>query len=220
MVESTELTLKSVGAFVRQLTNDVRNRLNGLDLEATLLGELVANEEADAPLTRLRSQLRQFAADMREVAAKFEDPAIARDPVTASELFLIWKDQVPGLQPKPQVAWVEDAGDALVCVNVGAIAHVFRELLSNSVAFSDGELLRAEVHVENGQVRFTLAEQKRTPIDPSAWGRHPFTSTRRGHYGLGLWEADRAIAASEGVICRNYDAASSELVTALSFPIV
>ena len=67
-------------------------------------------------------------------------------------------------------------------------------------------------------MRFTLSEPKRAPIDPAAWGRSPFVSTRPGRYGLGLWEADRMIAASGGKVHRRYDPSSNELVTELSFP--
>ena len=73
-------------------------------------------------------------------------------------------------------------------------------------------------HLSGDQVAFELREPKSAPVDPSAWGRAPFVSTRRGAYGLGLWEADRLVRANGGEVSREV-LSDGKLVTKLTFPI-
>jgi signal transduction histidine kinase len=213
-----EIPWQRLAAFVRQHTHDVRNHLNSLDLEAALLDDLVPRGEAKESVARLRRQIREFANAMRDLSGKFGDPPSGRASVPASVLFLIWKDQASDFDPAPNITWNQEVGEARVLVDPDAMARTFQELLANAVAFSPGKPLRAEAVTKDGQVSFTLAEPKSEPIDPSRWGRAPLSSTRRGGYGLGLWAAERSVRASQGEICRRYDAAEKELVTTLSFP--
>ena len=58
-------------AFVRQHTHDVRNGLNCLDLETSLLRELITDDEGRQSVDRVRSQVRSMANEMRSLAAVF-----------------------------------------------------------------------------------------------------------------------------------------------------
>lgn len=207
-----------VASFVRQHTHDVRNHLNSLDLEASLLSELVTTDEAKATVERVRRQIRNFANEMRTLSSKFSDPVPGKALVPASMLFLIWQDQADSLDPKPQVEWSQDVGEAKITVDPDAIARVFRELLTNATQFSKGKPLTAAATRTNGQVAFTLREPKEESVDPSAWGEAPLTSTRRGGYGLGLWNLNRSVEASHGTVNRTFDSGKKQLVTTLSFP--
>src|SRR6185369_15499452 len=97
-----------LATFIRQHTHDVRNHLNSLDLEASLLSELVSGDEAKATVDRMRRQIRNFANEMRTLSAKFAEPVPGRALVPASMLFLIWQDQAAGLDPKPEVEWTQE----------------------------------------------------------------------------------------------------------------
>ncbi len=213
-----ELSWHRVAAFVRQHTHDVRNHLNGLDLEGALLNELVTDEEAKASIGRLRHQIRRLAAELRATSAKFADPQSANTEVAVRELVLIWKDQMAALNPPPPVEWHESVGDTRLSGDIEAIAGAFRELLSNAAAFGTGAPLRAEAEAREGRVAFVLTEPKDAPLDPANWGRVPFVTTRRGGYGLGLWKMDRDVAACGGEVHRHYNPEAMTLTTTLSFP--
>lgn len=213
-----EIAWARVVSFVRQHTHDVRNHLNSLDLEASLLGELVPEGEAKESVDRLRRQIREFAAEMRALSAKFTDPSPASSTVPANVLFLIWQDQAATLNPAPQVLWHENLGAAKVSVDAEALARSFRELLVNAISFGSGTPLQADAAADDGHVTFTLTEPKSEPVDPVGWGHMPLASTRRGGYGLGLWGVDRTVAAGGGEVARHYDADAKHLVTTLRFP--
>jgi len=216
MDHDPQIPWTQLAAFVRQHTHDVRNHLNGLDLEAALLAELVEGGEAKASVDRLRRQIRTCANQLRALSSKFSEPPTGRAAVPASMLMLVWQDQAAALEPKPEVAWAEDVGDAKVTVDPESLAQTFRELLVNATSFGSGKPLQAKAEVTDGHVQFTLSEPKDAPVDPSQWT--PLKSTRRGGYGLGLWNADRRIEASHGHIERRYDSSAGQLVTTITFP--
>ena len=205
--------------FIRQHTHDVRNDLNGLDLEAALLADLVPSGEAAESVARIRSQIRRLAADLRTLAATFADSQPSRALYEVRELFLIWQDQLASLDPAPSAQWSNTLGAEEVNVDAAALADVFRELLANAQAFGTDASVKATARIENQHVVFELREPKDAPVETANWGCAPFASMRHGHYGLGLWEAQRTIAANGGEVRRRFELATMELITALLFPI-
>jgi signal transduction histidine kinase len=212
-----DVSLPRLASFVRQLTHDVRNHLNGLDLEAALLTDLVADDEAKASVARLRQQIRRASSELRALSAKFSPTAPAISTIPAQDAFAIWKDQAAALEPLPRVEWHESVGDARLNVDLDMLARAFRELLANAVQFGTGEVLKAEARTTQGRVEFTLTEPKPSAIDCAEWGS-PLISARRGSYGLGLWTVQRDAVASGGTVERHYDPEGKALRTMLAFP--
>jgi hypothetical protein len=213
-----DLPWSRVAAFIRQHTHDVRNHLNALELEASLMADLVQDPEAVECLGRIRSQLRTLAANLRSLSSKFQDPKVLPGPISASELFDIWKEQWAALEERPQMEWKNELEAQSIDVDAGAVAGVFAELLNNAKAFGTRETLTAIARADGQNVVFELHEPKREPVDPAQWGNTPLVSTRRHGYGLGLWGADRAINANGGKVSRCYDTSHRCLVTSLVFP--
>ena len=214
-----DLSLAQLTKFLRQHMHDVCNDLNGLDLETVLLTDFAPASEARESIARIRAQIRRLAADLRAVSAKFVEPKPIRAPYAARELFLIWQDQLATIVPEPTVRWSDALGTEQVNVDASALAVVFRELLANAQAFGTGEPLLATALMEDGHVAFDLREPKDTPLDPANWGGAPFASVRHGHYGLGLWAAQRTITANGGEVRRRFAQDAMELITTLVFPI-
>jgi hypothetical protein len=154
---------------------------------------------------------------MRALSAKFAPAPAALSPVTAKDLFVIWKDQASAMEPTPKIEWREEVGEARVKVDADALSRTFRELLTNAVAFGTGDPLRAEATAKKGSVSFKLIEPKSEAVDCTGWGHKPLVSARRGGYGLGLWVADHDIVVSGGSVERRYDAATKTLTTLLTF---
>jgi signal transduction histidine kinase len=205
-----------VATFVRQHTHDVRNQLNGLDLEAALLNEIISDPEAVETVKRIRNQLRTVAADLRALAARFVDPKPTAARLAASELFAIWQEQAArvGLN----VTWSSSLLDEELMVDAAMVAGVLEELLANAKKFGRGEVLAGSAEASGGRATFELREPGKTPDDPATWGCEPFVSTTRSSYGLGLWQAGRAITAHGGAIEREMND-DSVLVTRLTLPV-
>lgn len=207
--------LPAVAEFVRQHTHDIRNHLNGLDLEAALLAEIVTDAEGAEGIERLRQQIHALAEELKAVSGKFSCDEANRAPLAARELFLIWQDQA-AILGLGSIAWGTALGEEKISVDVAAIGDVLKELLINAQRFTGTEGLAATADLRGGRIEFELREAKRAPLDPSAWGGQPFVSTKRGGYGLGLWQAAQIVAANGGKISRAF-LPPGTLVTKLTF---
>lgn len=214
-----DIPVERVAAFVRQHTHDVRNALNSLDLETSLLRELVTDGEAHECVERVRRQVRTVAEQMRSLSAFFQEPQAMAAPIGARELILIWRELSADLPGAPNIQWVDELGDERVNVDVAMIATVFRELLINAAAFRQGEPATVTARRIGFEVIFELREPKSEALDPSGWGR-AFATTRRTGYGLGLWRAARLIRASGATIVRRFLPEESVLLTRIAAPVV
>lgn len=207
-----------MAAFVRQFSHDVRNHLNALELETSLLGESIQDKEGVESITRIRQQLRDVALSLKKLSAKIADPVAVPSPIDAVELFLIFKEQAAGMAGLPEIDWSHDLDKARINVDAATLATVAKELLSNVLAFGNGGSLKVQGRIETKNVIYEFRETKKEPVEPSLWGTTPFISARRGGYGLGLWEVRRIVAANGGSIRHVYKPDTKELCSALSFP--
>ena len=213
---SASIELSAIAAFVRQHTHDIRNHLNGLDLEAALLAEIITDSEGAESVVRLRSQIRVVAEELKALSGKFSPPEANRAPIVAGELLLIWQDQAAALG-LDSIVWGTALHDEKINVDVAAIGEVLKELFVNARQFTGTAGLAATADMRGGRVEFELRETTRESLDPSSWGVQPFVSTKRGGYGLGLWQAAQTIAANGGEITRAF-LPKGTLVTKLTFP--
>lgn len=204
---------------MRRHTHDVRNGLNSLDLETELLLELAPEGEAADSAGRIRKQLRGLAQHLRGLAALFQDPLPTVVKTPARVLLKIWREKHAALTPAPEVQWVDELQEEEVNADVEMMATVFRELLTNAAVYSPGVPLTIIARAQSGEVTFELREPKPTVIDVSTWGQ-PFSTTRRDHYGLGLWTARRLMAASGVSFVQSYCTADNCLLSRLVLAVV
>lgn len=214
-----DLPWSRVSSFVRQHTHDVRNDLNSLDLEAALLAEIVTDEEGKESLTRMRRQIRQAASKLRALSAKFTEPRPAPASILAKDLFEIWQEQARGLSEPLKLSWDSKLRDESLSVDAALLALTLRELLDNAAAFSPGSQIRATAYPKEDRVNFELEEFKKEPVDPGGWSINPLESTRRGNYGLGLWQARRIIEAHGGELSQRYVPDGNWLVSTVWLPL-
>jgi len=212
-----EISWPRLAAFVRQHTHDVRNGLNSLDLETALLQEIVTDPEGRACVDRVRKQVRGLAEQLRAISALFQEPQPYRAPLHARELMLIWREQLAALPEPPSVNWVEQIAEEKVDVDAGMMGTVFRELLMNARSFRDGAPATASVRREGDQVFFDLREPKSNAVDTGGWGSQVLHSTKRGGYGLGLWNVKRLAELNGATI--THTAEDKVLLTRIALPV-
>jgi signal transduction histidine kinase len=214
-----DLPWSRVAAFVRQHAHDVRNDLNSLDLEGALLAEMVTDEETKESVTRIRRQIRSAASKLKALSAKFSEPRPSPASILATDLFEIWQEQARGLNEPLKVSWDSKLGEESLSVDAALIALTLRELLDNAAAFSAGSKIKATAYTQEDRVSFELEESKTEPVDPEGWCTNPLQSTRRGSYGLGLWQARRIVEAHGGELNQRYVADGNWLVSTIWLPI-
>jgi nitrogen-specific signal transduction histidine kinase len=73
--------------------------------------------------------------------------------------------------------------------------------------------------VQHGGLHLRLEEDKPVPpVLPEGAGGRPFVTVGRRAYGLGLFYAQRVIAAHGGALSAHYDSAARRYVTEITLP--
>ena len=218
-----EVPLSRVATFIRQVTHDVRNDLNSMDLQAAYAVELNTDPEAIEEVRRIRQLIQQAAKRLQALSANFQlnQPNL----VTYSAKIFVedLRDRLTKIFPEqmPAVEWTVSLGEEMIAIDIemifGAIAEVFR----NAFQFREaGQPITASVSSANGRMVLEVQEGKTTvPSDPATWGNEPLVSTRRGGYGLGLFRARRIFGVHGGEITASHDSASARLTTRVSLPL-
>jgi len=219
MDEDIMVPWERVAGFFRQHIHDLRNDLNGLDLESALLQEILLEKGANENILRIRQQLRSFGEQLRKVNHLFHEPHPAQYPIAASELMLICREKHAQLNKPLEVVWRDELGAEEVNVDGEMLARVFEELLTNAVFFNEEGPLEIACFVEEKQVIIELREPKNKAVSTTDWGQ-PFFSTRYKGYGLGLWYVSRVLKANEVIFQQVYLASEKILLTRLSLRII
>ncbi len=216
-----------VGALVRQLTHDVRNGLNGMELQAAFVAELLRDPEdaADAllALQRLRTLIAEQGKMLQRCSARFHVPPPNFVTYPAKHFVEDFRARLAKTLPDfaPQVAWTEDLADEAIPVDVEMIFAALGEILQNAAHFQErGEPVAAHAKVDGEIFQIELREH-RTALSsaPATWGREPLVSTRPGGYGLGIFHARRLLAAHGGGVEFTHDPASAQLTTRIFLPL-
>lgn len=207
--------------FLRQLSHDVRNDLNAIDLFACMVAEDPGGESAVEDLKQLRDSVRYGAGRMGWLGKVLCRPEPALVAYGGRDFFDDWRGGLALKEPEVAGRCVFEREDFFgeVVVDPQMAFEALNELVGNAVAFSAED---AEVRVLFGEESGagTVRIFQRCAVRPpgmEGWGREPFLSTRRGHYGLGLFRARRVLEGMGAVLGFWFDEAGKGLVSSVSF---
>jgi hypothetical protein len=189
-----DIPFERVSRFVRQITHDVRNGLNAVDLQAAFLSEIVTDDECRVEARRLREMVGNVTMMLHRLSGEFQE--IWLTPLTcAAKIFL------------------EDAKERLDC-EFGA--------RMKSVKWSvDIDEKQIEIDLEAGFRAITelVGHKSSLPENIQAWGREPLLNASHRGYGMGLFRLTRTMEKLNGSVTRVYDPAERQLVTTLTIPL-
>jgi len=209
--------------FVRQVTHDVRNGLNAIDLQAAFVAEIAGDGEVGEELGKLRRMVCHVTSDMQELSGRFGElrPVLMDYPV--QEFLLGLKEAVEEefeTQAK-RIVWEMKVGDEEMEMDYTLLLNALMELTRNAIYFREGDhAIHFTTWNEKGNVVFEVRQLRAQPVtDADGWGRAPLVSGRRGGYGLGLFYVRRVLDTLGGGLDPGYDAESGELRVRLSLPL-
>lgn len=220
--DQLQVPFDRVATFIRQVTHDVRNNLNAMDLQAAYVVELVADPEAVEEVRRIRSHIQQAAKQLQALSGNFW--VAPPNLVTYSAKIFVedLQDRLAKMHPDqaPKVKWTVQLDEKMVSLDLEMIFTGIAEVFENAFQFKEGDgALEAHVREEAGKFVIELLEPKTTvPSDPQRWGREPFLSSRRGAYGLGLYRARRIFAAHDGELSFSHDSGRNLLSSKIVLP--
>jgi len=209
--------------FVRQVTHDVRNGLNAIDLQTALIAEIAGEGEIGEELGKLRKMVAHVTGDMQQLSGHFAElrPLLMQYPV--QEFLQGLKESVEeelGTQAK-RIVWEIRFEDEEMDMDYTLLTAALTELARNAIYFREGDqAIHFNAWDEDGNVVFEVRQSRSQPVTGAdQWGREPLVSSRRGGYGLGLYYVRRITDSLGGALDAGYDAKAGELRVRLILPI-
>jgi signal transduction histidine kinase len=217
------VSFETIAGFLRLLSHDVRNDLNAVDLLTAYIQDISGAEPIRGELDQLRTAIRYGSERMHRLSRAFEMPRIEAIEIPVHVLIEDLRSRMLSSKPEaePRLLWNVEDEDANIYVDPTLALEVFFELTDNALAFSthDSSVSVGVFRDESDDFKWCFEQgMKDPPSHPDQWGRVPFLSARRGHYGLGLFRARRIVDAHKGAIEFSHDRQTERFSTVVRFP--
>jgi K+-sensing histidine kinase KdpD len=209
--------------FVRQLSHDLRNDLNAMELQSAYIGELAQDQELITEIKRLREVVSGLNSTLQMLSRAVGEvtPNVVTYP--ADEFLADMRTQIERNFSKEshEITWDVQLQDGMLNIDPQLFQEIFVELFANAFQHDRGKGgLVARARISGGRFLFTLHEPKAVfSFDMQNWGRQPLRHVRQRHYGLGLNRVRAIIEAHGGELQAQYDPKAATLVSTVTLPV-
>jgi K+-sensing histidine kinase KdpD len=208
--------------FIRQLSHDLRNHLNAIELQSAYISELERDDELKGEIKRLREMIFGLTSTLQSLskAVGVVKPNLISYPAADFVEDLREKINRDFSGQTAEINWVVQLGDAMLSIDPQLLQETFIELFANAFRHDRGTgVLVATAKIVNNRFLFTLKEPKgRFDLPTDNWGREPLRKISQGHYGLGLNRGRAIVEAHGGKLYAQHNPEHSTLITRLSLP--
>ena len=221
--DSPSVSWNDAVRFIRQLSHDLRNDLNAIELQSAYVGELEKNEEVLGEIKRLREMVSGLAATLQRLSRDVGEVKPNLISYRATDFMEDLRRKIGNDFPKQntEINWEIHPGNAMLNLDPQLLQEVFTELFANAFRHDRGKgRLLAKTKIDNTRFLFTLHEPKdRFDLPTQNWGREPIRKITQRHYGLGLNRARAIVEAHGGKLHAQYHPNVSALITTLALPL-
>jgi len=221
--ESHSIPWSDATHFIWQLSHDLRNDLNAIELQSAYISELEKNEEFKNEIKRLRAMVSGLASTLQRLSRAAGDVKPNPIPYRATDFIQDLRSKIERDFPKEntQISWDIQLGNGMLNVDPQFFEEAFTELFANAFRHDRGKgPLLARAEIDNNRFRFTLHEPKtRFDLSTRDWGREPLRKISQRHYGLGLNRVRAIVEAQGGELHAQYNSNASALITTIMLPI-
>ncbi|HEY4639584.1 MAG TPA: HAMP domain-containing sensor histidine kinase [Candidatus Udaeobacter sp.] len=208
--------------FVRQLSHDLRNDLNAIELQSAYIAELTQDPELTSEIKRLREVVSSLNSTLQTLSRAVGEVTPSLVTYPAAEFLTDMRTQIERKFSKQnyEVRWDVQIPPGMLNIDPQLFQEVFLELFTNAFQHGRGAgAVVARARVDDGQFLFSLYEPKAFfDSDTKNWGREPLRKVRQRHYGLGLNRVRAIIEAHGGELQAQYDANAATLVSTVALP--
>src|SRR3954469_22958597 len=134
--------LTRIAGFVRQVTHDVRNGLNSMDLQAAYLNELITDPEEIDELRRLRGLIQTTARQLQSISSNFWTGTPNLVTYSVGILIEDLRDRLKktfheSTAKLEKIAWKVELGEEAVAVDIEMLFGALTRLFENALDFSE-----------------------------------------------------------------------------------
>ena len=209
--------------FVRQLSHDLRNDLNAIELQSAYIAELTQDQDLTNEIKRLREVASGMNSTLQLISRAVGEIAPNLVTYPAGEFLTDMRTQIERQFSKENhdIAWDVQIQDGMLDIDPQLFQEVFVELFANAFQHDRGSgALVAKATISGERFLFSLHEPKAVfSSDTQKWGREPLRSSRQRHYGLGLNHVRAIIEAHGGELHAQYDPKTATLISTVALPI-
>ena len=208
--------------FVRQLSHDLRNDLNAIELRSAYLDELTQDKELTSEIKRLREVVSDMNSTLQLLSRAVGEvtPNVITYP--AGEFLADMRTQIERNFSKEnhEITWDVQLQDEILNIDPQLFQEVFVELFANAFQHDRGNgAVVAKARINDGRFLFSLHEPKAVfSSDTQNWGREPLRNITQRHYGLGLTRVRAIIEAHGGELEAQHDPKTATLVSTVTLP--
>jgi len=221
--DALNIAWSDVVRFIRQLSHDLRNHLNAIQLQSAYLSELEREEELKGEIKRLREMVSGLTSALQSLSRAVSGVKPNLIPYRAADLAEDLRKKIDHdvSGQNAAITWNIQVGDAMLNVDPQLLQEAFIELFANAFRHNnDKGTLVATARMDNNRLLFTLQEPKsRFDLPTESWARQPLRKVSQGHYALGLNRVRAIVEAHGGEIYAHYDPNASTLITTLALPV-
>ena len=209
--------------FVRQLSHDLRNDLNAIQLQSAYIGEVTQDEELTSEIKRLREVVSGMNSTLQLISRAVGEIAPNLITYPTGEFLTDMRMQIERQFSKEnhEITWDVQIQDGMLNIDPQLFQEVFVELFANAFQHDRGKgALVARATISDERFLFSLHEPKAVfSSDTQNWGREPLRNIRQRHYGLGLNRVRAIVEAHGGELQAQYDAKTATLISTVALPI-
>lgn len=221
--QGIDVAWSDVVRFLRQLSHDLRNHLNAVELQSAFLAELATDPEVKEEIKRLRKMVSDSGGALQKLSTQLNPPAPNLTTYRASDFVEDLRAKVDAEFPNQaaSVNWNVDAAETTAEIDPILLRDALVELLRNAFEHQkEGSSIDFIAKREGDNLVITLNEPKgQFDLSTDDWGREPLRHVARGHYGLGLNRARTIIEGQRGTLRAKYDSGEPKLITTVTLPI-
>lgn len=209
--------------FVRQLSHDIRNNLNAVELQSAYLAELAADDEMKNEIRSLRQMVSEVGANLQHLTSGLSQTKPTTISYEATHFVEDLKQKLEKELPDAagKIIWEVQLKAGTLQIDPQLVQQALLEIFRNAIQHERNvKSISAKAFIEKNRFVFELMEQKANFVAPTEhWGREPLRNTSQGHYGLGLNRVRSIAEAHGGEFTAKYDRAASTLTTRLALPL-